>query len=385
MNDGGLTHAIDRAIDRDRDRDIDRTIDQVCRAAAERHGDVASVVVELVDTLAPLATDAERDHVIRRAIARLDGLDVLATLLDDPAVDEVMVNRGTEVWTDRSGRLERVTDLPPGAIDAILERVLAPLGRRLDRHAPSVDARLVDGARLCAVIEPVALGGTAVSIRRHRSRTVPLDAFAAPPIVELVREVTSARANVLVTGATSTGKTTLLAALVGLLDAGERLVVVEDTAELVLDGRHAVRLETRPATIDGVGAIDAAQLVRTALRLRPDRLVIGEFRGAEAVAIVEALNTGHDGSLSTCHANSAVDGLRRVETLVMQAVPTWPLAAIRRQVSRSIDVVVHLQRRPDGRRVIAEVAEVSEGDGEPTARPLVDGDRVVGTFRRGRR
>jgi len=365
--------------------ELDRTIDAVCHAATRRRGDVAAVVAELVDALAPLATESERDQVVRRSIARLDGLDVLGSLLDDPAVDEVMVNRGTEVWADRSGRLERGTDLPSGAIDTILERVLAPLGRRLDRHTPTVDARLPDGARLCAVIDPVAVDGTTVSIRRHRSRDVPLDAFAAPPVVALVRAITAARANVLVTGATSTGKTTLLAALVGLLDRSERLVVVEDTAELALSDRHAVRLETRLATVDGIGAVDAAQLVRTALRLRPDRLVVGEFRGSEAVAIVEALNTGHDGSLSTCHANSAVDGLRRIETLVMQAVPTWPLAAIRRQVSRSIDVVIHLQRRTDGRRVIAEVAQVCETDGEPTVRPLVDGCRVVAAFERGRR
>ena len=365
--------------------ELTRTVDAVCRAAAERRGDVTAVVADLVRTLAPLASDAEQHHVARRAMARLDGLDGLGTLLDDPTVDEVMVNRGTEVWTDRSGRLERGADLPPGAIDTILERVLAPLGRRLDRHTPSVDARLPDGARLCAVIEPIAVDGTTVSIRRHRARTLPLDAFATPSVVELVGAITSAHANLLVTGATSTGKTTLLAALVDLLDPRERLVVVEDTAELMLDGRHAVRLETRLATVDGIGAVDAAHLVRTALRLRPDRLVVGEFRGSEAVAIVEALNTGHDGSLSTCHANSAVDGLRRIETLVMQAVPAWPLAAIRRQVSRSIDVVIHLRRDADGRRQIAEIAEVCEGDGEPAVRTLADDDRVVQSFRRGRR
>lgn len=367
------------------DAELGRALDAVCRAAAERRGDVVAVVEELVDTIAPLAADVERRQLVRRAVARLDGLDALAGLLDDPTVDEVMVNRGTEVWVDRGGRLERLADLGPEVVDTILERVLAPLGRRLDRHTPAVDARLPDGARLCAVIGPVAVDGTVVSIRRHRHHDVPLDAFATAPVAELIRGLVESRANLLVTGATSTGKTTLLAALVGLLDRRERLVVVEDTTELTLHDRHAVRLETRTATVDGVGAVDAAQLVRTALRLRPDRLVIGEFRGDEAVAIVEALNTGHDGSLSTCHANSAIDGLRRLETLVMQAVPTWPLAAIRRQVTRSIDAVVHLRRQPDGRRSIVEVVEVREGDGEPTGRPLVDAGRVVGTFTRGRR
>ena len=367
------------------DVELERALTDICRRAADRRGDVRAVVDGLVDRVAPLATHPEREHLVRRAVARLDGLDVLGTRLDDPPVDEVMVNRGREVWTDRAGRLERMGDLPAGAVDTILERILAPLGRRLDRHAPAVDARLPDGARLCAVVDPVAVDGTTVSIRRHRHRSVPLDAFTPPPVATLLHELVDARANVLVTGATSTGKTTLLAALVEHLPAHERLVVVEDTTELDLAGRHAVRLETRPATADGVGAVDAAQLVRTALRLRPDRLVIGEFRGSEAVAIVEALNTGHDGSLSTCHANSAIDGLRRLETLVMQTVPTWPLTAIRRQVSRSIDAVVHLRRRPDGGRGVAEVVEVVEGDGEPCGRPLADGERILGRLGRGRR
>ena len=360
-------------------------VDGVCRAAADRRGEVREVVACLVDAAAPLAGDDERRRLIERAVARLDGLDVLGALLDDPDVDEVMVNRGREVWTDRAGRLTQVASLPDGVVDTVLERVLAPLGRRLDRRTPTVDARLPDGARLCAVIAPVAVDGTCVSIRRHRTRPVALAAFADPVVADLVVEMVASRANVLVTGATSTGKTTLLATLVGTLDPAERLVVIEDTSELSLGNRHAIRLETRTATVEGLGAVDAAQLVRTSLRLRPDRLVIGEFRGSEAVAIVEALNTGHDGSLSTCHANSAVDGLRRLETLVMQAVPTWPLAAIRRQVTRSIDAVVHLRRSPTGRRSIAEVVEVVEGDGEPRVRALSDGGRVIGSFERGRR
>lgn len=365
--------------------ELTHLVDEICRAAVDRPGDVVTVVEELVGVLAPLAAESEQRDLARRAVARLDGLDVLGTLLDDPTVDEVMVNRGTEVWVDRGGRLARLPDLRDGAVDTILERVLAPLGRRLDRLTPVVDARLPDGARLCAVIRPVAVDGTSLSIRRHRSQDVPIDAFASPSVVDLLRRMVDERANVLVTGATSSGKTTLLAALVGLLDPNERLVVVEDTSELVLDARHAVRLETRTATVDGVGAIDTGQLVRAALRLRPDRLVIGEFRGSEAVAIVEALNTGHDGSLSTCHANSAVDGLRRLETLVMQAVPTWPLAAIRRQVTRSIDAVVHLRRSADGSRSVHEVVEVCEGDGEPSGRTIGSGPSVVGPFERGRR
>lgn len=364
---------------------FDELIDRVCRGASTIHGDVRLVVTEQVDRLAPLATSDERDLAIARATARLDGLDALDEHLRDPNVDEVMVNRGREVWVDRGEAPHREADLPEGAIDIVLERILAPLGKRLDRSTPIVDARLADGARVCAVVAPIAVDGTTVSIRRHRSRLISVEQFADPESVALLSEIVERRANVLVTGATSSGKTTLLAALAGLTHQRDRLVVIEDTAELVLDGLHAVRLESRPAGVEGVRPVDPAELVRTALRLRPDRLVVGEFRGAEVLAVLEALNTGHDGSLATCHANSALDGLRRVETLVMQASPTWPLVAIRRQVSRSIDVVVHLRRLPDGMRRVADVVEVAESDGEPSGRPLITDGRRVGSLRRGRR
>jgi pilus assembly protein CpaF len=263
--------------------------------------------------------------------------------------------------------------------------VLAPLGKRLDRGTPIVDARLSDGARVCAVVAPVAVDGTTVSIRRHRARHFPIGCFADQPVIELLGEIVLHRSNALVTGATSSGKTSLLAALIAIADAGDRLVVIEDTTELVLTRSHAVRLEARPASTDGVRAVTPAELVRTALRLRPDRLVVGEFRGPEVVAVLEALNTGHDGSLATCHANGPLDAVRRIETLVMQAAPTWPLAAIRRQVSRSIDVVIHLSRDPDGSRRVTDVVELTESDDEPSGRPLVSHGAVVGPLQRGRR
>lgn len=348
-------------------------VTEVCTRASTISGDVRDVVTREVDRIAPLASASERARLIDRAVARLDGLDALDELLADDDIDEVMVNRGREVFVERHGQIVRSDDLSPGAAEVILERVLAPLGKRLDRTNPIVDARLPDGSRLCAVVAPVAPDGTTLSIRRHRTRRTPLDAFGPPAVVSVLRELVDRRSNVLVTGATSSGKTTLLAALTDVAGAHERLVAIEDTSELVFDaGRHVVRLEARPPGVDGVAAVDLAQLVRTALRLRPDRLLIGEFRGPEVVAVVEALNTGHNGSLSTCHANSAIDGLRRVETLVMQAAPSWPLAAIRRQVSRSLDAVVHLARSPTGARSVVEVMEVVESDGEPAGRPLAD-------------
>ena len=353
-------------------------VETVCKLATGVRGDVTDVVTNLVDEVAPLIPVAVRRHTITAAVARLAGLDALEIHLADDTVDEVMVNSGRHVWIDRNGVIEPAGELPAGTIDVVLERVLSPIGKRVDRMQPIVDVRLRDGSRLCAVIEPVAVDGTTVSIRRHRPAPFTILHFIEDrSIADLMQEVVSSRCNVLVSGATSSGKTSFLSALLRLT-GGQRVVVCEDTTELSLPGLHCVRLEARRATADGVPAVDMSSLVRTALRLRPDRLVVGEFRGGEVLAAVEAMNTGHDGSLATCHANSAVDALRRVETLLMQAAPSWPLPAIRRHVTRSIDVVVHIERDVGGRRRVAEIAEVIEGAGEPAVRTLrpAAGDRL---------
>jgi pilus assembly protein CpaF len=356
----------------------------VCHAALGQQGPVADVVNAAVDRTAPLLDGRERRELVDRAIARLDGLDALDAYVRDPTIDEVIVHRGCEVWIERDGELSRVDRLDDGTIHVVLQRVIAPLGRRLDRTNPVIDARLPDGSRLCAVIEPVAVDGPIVAIRRHRLRQVPLGVFAGPDVVALLRDLVDRRANLLVTGATSSGKTTLLAALLASCQSTERCVVIEDTAELDLPDRHVVRLEARRATADGIRAIDADELVRTALRLRPDRLVVGEFRGVEALAAIQALNTGHDGSLATCHANSALDGLRRLEGLVLQAAPAWPIAAIRRQVSRSVDAIIHVERT-GGHRQVVEVVEPIESDGEPDGRTLVRRGEVIAHPERRRR
>jgi pilus assembly protein CpaF len=367
--------------------DVPTVVAGVCSDAAGVRGDVHDVVGALVDRRVPLASPHDRARLIELAVARLAGLDALEHHLHDPDVDEVMVNGGGDVWIDRRGELVAAGRLPDGAVDVVVERVLAPTGRRVDRTSPIVDVRLPDGSRLCAVVDPVAVGGTALAIRRHRRRTLPLVAFTdRSDVATLLREVVAARCNVLVSGATSSGKTSLVGALLAQA-TGDRLVVCEDTAELALDGHHAVRLEARPATADGPGAVDLARLVRTALRLRPDRLVVGEFRGVEVLAAVEAMNTGHDGSLSTCHANGALDALGRMETLLMQAAPTWPLPAIRRQVTRSLDVVVHVERLADGTRRVAEVVEVVEAvdrDGNPAVTVLATAAGVGRGLSRGR-
>jgi pilus assembly protein CpaF len=372
------------------DRDL---VDVVCRLASGLRGDVTDVVSGLVDQLDPLAGNDRRSRAIASAVARLAGLDALEIHLADDTVDEVMVNSGREVWIDRGGELEAAGELAPGAIDVVLERVLSPIGKRLDRVHPIVDVRLPDGSRLCAVSAPVAVDGTSLSIRRHRPRRFALTDFVddgqrrdlpGDQLGELLDALISRRCNLLVSGATSSGKTSLLGALLEPAGSAERVVVCEDTTELATYGLHCIRLEARRATADGLPAVDMASLVRAALRLRPDRLVVGEFRGAEVLAAVEAMNTGHDGSMATCHANSAVDALRRVETLLMQAAPSWPLFAIRRQVTRSIDAVIHVARQPHGRRRIVEVAEVVESGDEPEVKPLFGGERT-GQLRRGRR
>ena len=338
------------------DHDIVRT---VCDLVADRPGDPTPLVEAEVRRLAPLCSPEEQLVLADRAIAHLRGLGELDAYVRDDGIDEVLVNSGSEIWIDRDGTLQYVGSLGTDRVDLLIERVLAPLGRRVDRTSPIVDARLADGARVCAVLPPVAVDGPALSIRRFRRRILPLESFTDDVGVDLLRELLGTRCNLVVAGATSSGKTSLVAALVAEVDPSQRLVIVEDTAELPLRHPHALRLEARPPTIDGPGAVDLAQLVRTSLRLRPDRIVVGEARGDEVLALVQAMNTGHDGSISTCHANSPTDALLRLESLVLQAAPTWPLAAIRHQLARSIDVVIHVERAADGARRITEVAEVA--------------------------
>lgn len=364
------------------DRDL---VDVLCRHVADIPGDVHEIVRRQVGTVAPLVHGDRRDRLVAAAVARLAGLGGLDVLLDDPTVDEVLVNRGGEVWVERGGQLMAVDPIPPESVPVVLERVLAPLGRRLDRTNPIVDARLPDGSRVCAVVAPIAVDGTAISIRRFRRTARSFEAFCSAEVAGLLHDVIATRCNVVVSGATSSGKTTLLAALLAQLPPHERVVLLEDTAELQPSHDHLVRLEARSATVDGVRAVPLHELVRTALRLRPDRLVVGEVRGDEVLAMVQAMSTGHSGCVSTCHANSPVDALARLETLVMQAAPSWPLAAIRSQLNRSIDVIVQVSRTADGARRVTTIAEVVEGDGAPSVRTLAEHQRVVGRLSRDRR
>ena len=363
--------------DRERDGDL---VDRLCAELRSTEGSLHDHLGAAVRRATPLASDDTRSMIADLVTARLTGLGELDPLVADPTIDEVLVN-DADIWVDRAGSLERVGRLSTVTTDDVIERVLAPLGRRVDRSSPIVDARLPSGARVCAVVPPVAVDGPCLSIRRFGAAVRPLADFlpdASEParrgrLEHLCQLIVDRRCNVLVSGATSSGKTSLLASLLALADPGERIVVLEDTAELPCDAPHLVRLEARPPTVDGPVAVPLDELVRTALRLRPDRLVVGEVRGAEVVALVKALNTGHDGSFATCHANGPLYALLRLESLVLQAAPRWPLEAIRQQLRRSIDVIVHVGRGGSRRaiRSIHELADEPAADGTPSLRELI--------------
>ncbi|CAN5733888.1 type 4b pilus Flp biogenesis ATPase TadA [soil metagenome] len=310
-------------------------------------------------TEAPLLSGRALDAVVDAVTARVHGLGPLEVLLGDPTISEIMVNGPGRPWIERHGRLQRLDiELDTATIERLIERVVGPLGLRIDRSSPLVDARLPDGSRVNAVVPPLAVDGPCLTIRRFGTRRLTLAETCPPGVAELLAWAVRSRANVMVSGGTGAGKTTLLNALGAEIPSGERVITVEDAAELRLPGEHVVRLESRPANAEGVGEVPLRQLVRNALRMRPDRIIVGEVRGPEALDMLQAMNTGHEGSLSTCHANSPTDALRRLETMVLTGSVALPLAAVRDQLDAALDLVVQVARRADGGRGVVEVAEV---------------------------
>ena len=340
---------------------VERVLRRVLESDVELNRDQAEAEVRRIMSVeSPLAAPGIVDVVVDTLI----GMGPIEPLFRDPAVSDVFVNGSDEVWVERLGVLERtdVTFADDAAVLAAVERTIAPLGLRLDRASPLVSARLPDGSRLHAVIPPVSVGGPIVAIRRFTAVAPNLDTFVdwgsmtdAQRIV--LEQAVIDRRNIVVSGGTGTGKTTLLNALAAAVPAGERIVTIEDAAELNFSG-HVVRLEARPPNAEGRGRVTLADLVRTALRLRPDRIIVGEVRGAEALDMISAMNTGHDGSLSTVHANGPDDALWRIETLALTGSEGVGETAVRRQLRSAVDLVVHLNRREAHRRVesIAEVA-----------------------------
>ncbi len=347
--------------------------------AASPGGDQTAIVEALVARREPLLGVGARDAAVAAVMARITGLGPLQPLLADPMVSEVMVNGPGPVFIERSGHLE-ATDirLDAAEVDRLVERVIAPTGRRVDRSSPWVDARLADGSRVNVVVPPISIDGPCVTIRRFGDRRFTLTDMAAPDVAVLLGRMVAARANIIVSGATGSGKTTLLAALTSAVDPSERLVTVEDAAELSLVTPHVVRLEARPPNCEGVGEVTVRDLVRNALRMRPDRIVVGEVRGAEAFDMLQALNTGHDGSLSTCHANSATDALRRLSTMVLVASPGLSPGVADSLVAGSVDLVVHMIRRGASRQV-TDVVEVRPSGEQPPYRPVVARGEVITT------
>ena len=369
-------------------------IDQVARLAAELRNtlieerralavagrrDVPALpeaIGAIVAAEAALLSDAGREQVAERVLRETIGLGPLEELLRDPEVEEVLVNGYEEVWAERRGVLERaeIGFADEEALRDVIERVLGPIGRRVDELSPMADGRLPDGSRVNVVIPPLSVDGPAMSIRRFTGIRPDPDELVArgsfdPELRDLLAAAVRGRRNLIVSGGTGSGKTTVLNALSTFIAPGERVITIEDAAELKLEQPHVVRLESRPAGIEGAGEVTIRDLVRNALRMRPDRIVIGEVRGPEAMDLLVALNTGHRGALSTVHANSSADALRRLETLAMMAGLGVPHEVVAEQLANAVELVLHLERAGVERRAV-ELCEVTRVAGSAAVRTL---------------
>jgi pilus assembly protein CpaF len=329
-------------------------------------GQVLSVIQDLVANLKTPLSGRERERLSLEVLDEVFGLGPLEPLLQDPTINDILVNGPKQVYVERSGMLEESNIMfkDNAHLMNIIDKVVSAVGRRVDESSPMVDARLADGSRVNVIIPPLAIDGPHLSIRRFghipiteedllRNQTL------TQPMLELLRGAVKSRLNVVISGGTGAGKTTLLNVLSGYISDKERIVTIEDSAELQMKQRHCVRLETRPANIEGKGAVMQRQLVINSLRMRPDRIVIGEVRGEEALDMLQAMNTGHDGSLTTVHANTPRDALARIETMAMMANLNLPEKAVRRQMASAINVVVQISRFNDGTRRITHLSEIT--------------------------
>ncbi len=332
---------------------------------------VTTAIGEILDEEGRLLTDADRARLIEEIKNELLGLGPLEPLLWDDEITDILVNGPSQVYVERGGKLY-LTDVSfqdDQHLMLIIDRIVSQVGRRVDEASPMVDARLPDGSRINAIIPPLALDGPALSIRRFGKRRYSVDDLVAkdsitPDMVEFVRAIIRARLNVLVCGGTGSGKTTMLNCISAFIPVDERVVTIEDSAELVLQQPHVVRLETRPPNVEGKGEVTARELVRNTLRMRPDRIIVGEVRGSEVFDMLQAMSTGHDGSLCTIHANTPRDSMGRLEMMMLLAGWSIPQRAMRQQIASALNVIVHVSRLSDGTRKVMRISELvgMEGD-----------------------
>ena len=340
------------------------------RVATQRdeytRGQVLSVIQDLVSNLKTPLSGRERERLSLEVLDEVFGLGPLEPLLQDPTVNDILVNGPKQVYVERAGMLEEsnVMFKDNAHLMNIIDKIVSAIGRRVDESSPMVDARLADGSRVNVIIPPLAIDGPHISIRRFGHIPITEDDLLrnqtiTQPMLELLRGAVKARLNIIISGGTGAGKTTLLNVLSGYISDKERIVTIEDSAELQMKQRHCVRLETRPSNIEGRGQVMQRQLVINSLRMRPDRIVVGEVRGEEALDMLQAMNTGHDGSLTTVHANSPRDALARVETMAMMANLNLPEKAVRRQLASAVQLVVQISRFNDGTRRVTYLSEIT--------------------------
>ncbi|ALL66632.1 Type II/IV secretion system ATP hydrolase TadA/VirB11/CpaF, TadA subfamily [Paraburkholderia caribensis MBA4] len=352
---------------------IDRVeLDKLQRLTPEQiKRELAQLVERIVDEDKIPMNELERRRLAQDVHDEMFGLGPLEPLLADPTVSDILVNTPRHVYVERRGKLEHtdITFFDDAHLMKIIERIVSRVGRRIDESTPMVDARLPDGSRVNAIIPPSAIDGPLVSIRRFAVNPLKVDDMVknqsfTPAMAQLLEALIKAKLNVLISGGTGSGKTTMLNLLSGFIPNDERIVTIEDAAELQLRQEHVLRLETRPPNIEGKGEISQRSLVRNALRMRPDRIVLGEVRGAEALDMLHAMNTGHEGSMATLHANTPRDALTRLENMVGMAGLTMPIKAMRQQIASAITVVVQASRLTDGRRKLMSISEITGMEGE---------------------